>query len=207
MSEPAQRREQERGRVTRDRVLAAAAAEFAEHGVAGARINRIAEAAHASKERIYAWFGDKDALFDQVMRRALDDLARAVPITTDLVDYTLRLHDHFVEHPRSQRVAIWAWVHDSRGLEDVSDDRLDGYRHKLAVIEEAQRLGLADASWNPASLLALILSTATSWLMAPVEVHIVAAAPESAPESATAERRADRRHAVEEAARRLILPR
>ena len=198
MSEPAQRREQERGRDTRDRVLAAASAEFTEHGVAGARINRIAEAAHASKERIYAWFGDKDALFDQVMRRGLDDLARAVPITTDLVDYTLRLHDHFVEHPRSQRVAIWAWVHDSRGLDEVSEDRLDGYRHKLAVIEEAQRLGLADSSWSPASLLALILSTATSWLMAPVEVHIIAPA---------AEHRADGRQAVEEAARRLILPR
>jgi len=197
MSEPAQRREQERGRVTRDRVLAAAAAEFAEHGVAGARINRIAEAAHASKERIYAWFGDKDALFDQVMRRALDDLARAVPITTDLVDYTLRLHTHFAQHPHSQRVAIWAWVHDSRGLDAVSDDRLEGYRHKLAVIEEAQRVGLADRSWNPASLLALMLSTATSWLMAPAEVHIVA------PRSLDA---ADARLAVEEAARRLILP-
>ena len=202
MSEPAQRREQERGRDTRDRVLAAASEEFTEHGVAGARINRIAEAAHASKERIYAWFGDKDALFDEVMRRGLDDLARAVPITTDLVDYTLRLHDHFAEHPRSQRVAIWAWVHDSRGLDEVSEDRLDGYRHKLAVIEESQRLGSADSSWNPASLLSLILSTATSWLMAPVEVHIVASATEYA-----ADHRADRRRAVEEAARRLILPR
>jgi AcrR family transcriptional regulator len=198
MSEPVQRREQERGRDTRDRVLAAASEEFTEHGVAGARINRIAEAAHASKERIYAWFGDKDALFDHVMRRGLDDLARAVPITTDLVGYTLRLHDHFVEHPRSQRVAIWAWVHDSRGLEEVSEDRLDGYRHKLTVIEDAQRLGLADASWSPADLLSLILSTATSWLMAPVEVHLIASA---------AEHRADRRSAVEEAARRLILPR
>jgi AcrR family transcriptional regulator len=198
MSEPVQRRGQERGRDTRDRVLAAASEEFTEHGVAGARINRIAEAAHASKERIYAWFGDKDALFDHVMRRGLDDLARAVPITTDLVGYTLRLHDHFVEHPRSQRVAIWAWVHDSRGLEEVSEDRLDGYRHKLTVIEDAQRLGLADASWSPADLLSLILSTATSWLMAPVEVHLIAS---------DSEHRGDRRGAVEEAARRLILPR
>lgn len=35
-------------------------AEFAECGVDGARINRIAERARASKERIYAWFGDKE---------------------------------------------------------------------------------------------------------------------------------------------------
>ena len=41
-------------------------AEFALHGVDGARINRIAERARAGKERIYAWFGDKDALFDTV---------------------------------------------------------------------------------------------------------------------------------------------
>src|SRR5689334_11886003 len=39
---------------TRARILAAATAEFAERGLAGGRVDRIAAAADANKERIYA---------------------------------------------------------------------------------------------------------------------------------------------------------
>ena len=41
------------------RILEAAEAEFTRFGVIGARIDRIAREAHASKERLYAYFGDK----------------------------------------------------------------------------------------------------------------------------------------------------
>src|SRR5215217_5374336 len=40
----------------RERVLAAAFIEFAVHGIAGARIDRIAKAAKTSKERVYVSF-------------------------------------------------------------------------------------------------------------------------------------------------------
>ncbi|GAA0996968.1 TetR family transcriptional regulator [Subtercola frigoramans] len=198
MSELSTRREQLRGRDTRERVLLAAAAEFTEYGVAGARINRIAELARASKERIYAWFGDKDQLFDQVMQQALDDLSTVVPIDTDLVGYTVRLHDYFAEHPRSQRVAVWAWIHDSGHPDDVSARRTETYQHKLDVIRQAQALGLADPDWNPAILLGLLLSTATSWLMAPAEIHAITDGGDD-----PAARRAD----VERAAAQLVRPR
>lgn len=192
--------DQQRGRETRLRVLRAASAEFAEHGVAGARINRIAASAQASKERIYAWFGDKDALFDTVMEQGLDDLAAAVPITTDLVDYTVRLYDHFVAHPSSQRVAVWAWLHDPREGGAVSDARIESYRAKIAVIQDAQAQGLADPSWSPPVLLALLLSTATSWLVAPAEVLVVAG---DAPQALDA---AGIRAQLATATRRLVAP-
>lgn len=198
MSELIPRREQMRGRETRERVLVAAAAEFTEFGVAGARINRIAEVARASKERIYAWFGDKDQLFDQVMQHALDDLSTAIPIDTDLVGYTMRLHDYFAEHPRLQRVAVWAWIHDAGRADAVSAGRTQTYQHKLDVIGQSQALGLADAEWNPATLLALLLSTATSWLMAPAEIHAIT--PDDGDRAAC---RAD----VERAATLLVRPR
>src|SRR3981189_168640 len=47
----------------RGEILAAARTEFAQYGLAGARIDRIAGSAHASKERLYAHFADKEALF------------------------------------------------------------------------------------------------------------------------------------------------
>ena len=52
---------------TKARLLAAATAEFAAYGVAGARVDRIAGAAQANKQLIYAYFGSKDDLFDAVL--------------------------------------------------------------------------------------------------------------------------------------------
>ena len=60
----------------RDEILTAARAEFAQYGLAGARIDRIARSASASKERLYAHFGDKETLFrDVVAMREVDDLS------------------------------------------------------------------------------------------------------------------------------------
>ncbi|WP_217146124.1 TetR family transcriptional regulator, partial [Streptomyces sp. AC627_RSS907] len=44
---------------TKARLLAAARAEFARHGVAGARVDRIAAAAKANKRLLYVYFGNK----------------------------------------------------------------------------------------------------------------------------------------------------
>ena len=43
-------------RDTKRRILAAATEEFTEHGIAGARVDRIAVAAHSNKAMLYAYF-------------------------------------------------------------------------------------------------------------------------------------------------------
>lgn len=193
-------RDQLRGRETKQRVLVAAAAEFAEYGVAGARINRIAETAKASKERIYAWFGDKDALFDHVMQTGLDQLAHAVPIHADLVDYAVRLHNYFVNDKSAQRVTMWAWLHDAETLGSFSEGRVEGYRHKLEVIADAQGRGIVDSSWQPEELLALLLAVASNWERAPAELRSIGCAEFADSEKARCD-------SVREAARRLVEPR
>jgi AcrR family transcriptional regulator len=192
-------RDQLRGRETKQRVLEAAAAEFAEYGVAGARINRIAETAKASKERIYAWFGDKDALFDHVMKTGLDRLAHAVPIDADLVDYTVRLHNYFVNDQSAQRVTMWAWLHDVDTLGSFSEGRVEGYRHKLEVIRDAQHRGIVDKTWNPEELLALLLAVASNWERAPAELRSLGCAEFAGDKKAFSA-------SVREAARRLVEP-
>ena len=52
-----------KGNETRQRIFDAAVQEFAENGFAGARIDRIAELAGVNKQRIYAYFNDKEGLF------------------------------------------------------------------------------------------------------------------------------------------------
>jgi AcrR family transcriptional regulator len=55
---------------TRERLLGAARAEFAERGLGGARVGRIAEAARSNVRLLYHFFGDKLGLY----RAALADL-------------------------------------------------------------------------------------------------------------------------------------
>ncbi|MGC1344035.1 MAG: helix-turn-helix domain-containing protein [Candidatus Binataceae bacterium] len=54
---------------SQERILAAALAEFAQHGFAGARVDRIARRARINKRMLYCYFGDKNALYRETMRR------------------------------------------------------------------------------------------------------------------------------------------
>ena len=56
---------------TKRLLLDAATTEFSEHGLAGARVDRIAAAAGVNKERIYQYFGKKDDLFAAVLAHRL----------------------------------------------------------------------------------------------------------------------------------------
>ena len=55
-------------------ILAAARDEFAEHGLGGARMDRIAERAGLNKRLIYYYFEDKDRLFQAVLEQAYRDI-------------------------------------------------------------------------------------------------------------------------------------
>ncbi|MEV4894943.1 helix-turn-helix domain-containing protein, partial [Nonomuraea sp. NPDC055795] len=49
-----------RAEATKSRILQAATAEFAAYGFAGARVDRIAQAASVNKNLIYVYFTNKD---------------------------------------------------------------------------------------------------------------------------------------------------
>src|SRR5437868_7070456 len=57
---------------TRRRLKEAATAEFAEHGPDGTTMAAIAERAGINKERLYKYFGHKQALFETVLTDQLD---------------------------------------------------------------------------------------------------------------------------------------
>ena len=56
-------------RVSPDRILAAAALEFAERGYAGARVDRIARRARVNKAMLYYHFGSKQGLYRTLLAR------------------------------------------------------------------------------------------------------------------------------------------
>jgi AcrR family transcriptional regulator len=147
---------------TRKRILAAATEEFAALGIAGARVNRIAEVAGCNKAMLYAYFGSKDELFDAVFTASVDAYLAEVGFDADdLPGYAGRMFDYFEEHPDRLRLSIWY------RLERPESARLEAVvavnESRLAELERAQRDGLVRADFSPVALLSLIQSIATSW--------------------------------------------
>jgi TetR/AcrR family transcriptional regulator len=80
-------------KVSPDRILAAAATEFAARGYAGARVDRIARRARVNKAMLYYHFGSKQQLYRQLLRSTFAQAAdrlRAVAASdqtpADMVD-------------------------------------------------------------------------------------------------------------------------
>ncbi|WGS01306.1 MULTISPECIES: TetR/AcrR family transcriptional regulator [unclassified Bradyrhizobium] len=59
---------------TRKKLLTAARREFAENGLAGARVDEIAARAGVNKQLVYHYFGDKDALYLAVLEWVYEEI-------------------------------------------------------------------------------------------------------------------------------------
>lgn len=73
---PAKRRRPRNAADTQQKILAAARVEFARHGFAGARMDRIIKRAGTNPRMIYHYFGSKEGLYVTVLEEALGDLRR-----------------------------------------------------------------------------------------------------------------------------------
>lgn len=92
---------------SRLRILEAATRHFGEVGFDGARVDAIARAARINKQLLYHYFGNKDALFTQVLERAYQQLREqesaldldrlpADRAILALVDFTWQ---YYLDHP------------------------------------------------------------------------------------------------------------
>ncbi|MDL4771176.1 TetR/AcrR family transcriptional regulator [Actinomadura xylanilytica] len=144
---------------TKEALLAAAREEFAEHGIAGARVDRIARLAGVNKERIYGYFGNKEKLFDAVMKDAMDELTEVNALLgDDPVQYVAGLFDHYQEHPDLLRLLMWEALHDRSGHLPDQQWRVDRCHDKVASL--AAHLGQepsAEAGRTMLSLMGLVL--------------------------------------------------
>jgi TetR/AcrR family transcriptional regulator len=67
-----------RGLPTRERIIMAAMEEFAEHGLAGARVDRIARRAAINKAMIYYHFSTKEDLYKETIAEVYRNAAGAI---------------------------------------------------------------------------------------------------------------------------------
>src|ERR1700676_2722780 len=82
-SAPPVRRPRRTAEQSREQIMRAATAEFAAHGLAGARISRIVVKAGTNPRMIYEHFGSKSGLYVATLENALAEL-RAEELTLDV---------------------------------------------------------------------------------------------------------------------------
>jgi AcrR family transcriptional regulator len=138
---------------TKGRLLAAAMREFSAKGIAGARVDAIAEKAATNKRMLYYYFGSKEGLFRHILR---DRLIRGIAAFRQgaAVHDPASLHDHYVGNRDYVRLLMWEALETSpkRPVEE-EEGRRELYRHWVESIEADQRAGRLPADLDPAQFL------------------------------------------------------
>ncbi len=145
---------------TKSRILDAAFREFAEYGVAGARVDRIARNAACNKNLIYVYFGGKEALFATVLDRNLSEVYAGLRFTPgDLPGFARRVFDFAQANPGVYRLLEWATLERTAALPPARDRE---HSSKLPLIAAQQEAGAIEAG-PPELILMAVMALATAW--------------------------------------------
>ena len=139
-------------------ILEVATHEFADKGLAGARIDEIAAATRTSKRMIYYYFGSKDGLYLAVLEEAyrrmrsieadlhLDDLAPIAALRR-LVEFTYDHHrdnEDFIRLVMSENIQRAEYLRRSQSIRELNIKAIDSIRelYDRGVAEGVFRPGL-----------------------------------------------------------------
>jgi AcrR family transcriptional regulator len=149
---------------TERRLFEAASHEFAERGLAGARVDRIAARAQANKQLIYAYFGDKGRLFDAVADHGLAQLTESVPMDPDdLVGWTVSVFEFIVAHPDAVRLGLWQQLERPEQVRCKIEVDYQDYVDRVA---RAQSEGTVTSAVSALDLIVMLSGLAASWYSA-----------------------------------------
>ena len=154
---------------TRAAILQGALEEFSDVGLAGARVDRIAERAGVSKPMIYDYFGDKDSVYAAALREAyvqirrgeleleLDTLAPEDAIRS-LVHFTMK---HFWNNPWFISILNTENLlggNTIRNLEDATDIQSVLLKRVQAILDEGKQTRRFDREITATELYIFIAS-------------------------------------------------
>lgn len=146
---------------TKARILAAAFQEFAEYGVAGARVDRIAKNAACNKNLIYVYFDSKENLFATVLDHHLADAYAGLEFTPqNLPDLTRRVFDYVQANPDVYRLLAWATLERTAARPPA---RAREHDRKIPLIRDEQTSGTVDGALPPELILMAVMALATAW--------------------------------------------
>lgn len=150
---------------TRELLLATAAGVFTELGFDGARVDEIARRAGVNKRMIYVYFGDKEGFYHEVLRTAVEQIARATEISFPpdasprecLEAWIARYFGFLAEHPDLVRLVEWEALADgSRSAAMVQSVAIHEIKWLTEQLRRGQEAGLFRADVDPTRVLMTI---------------------------------------------------
>lgn len=141
---------------TRERILNAAVAEFAEHGFSGARMDAIAQRSESNMRMLYHYYGSKEDLYLVVLEQVYADIRRQESMLDleklapeqamlKLFDFT---YSYFGEHP--EVVSLWSGENMLRGrFLSKSNRAAELTSPLLSAIEATLERGVAEKLFRP----------------------------------------------------------
>jgi len=142
---------QQRAIETRNRILTAAVSVFAAKGLNGATVDDIAAAAGVNKQRLYAYFGSKQGLFDAALLHVFEEVelfsCRTVKeaqdhpekLTEILLRGFFRVH---VAHPAFWRLLSWANLEGMECVPKLDQARKSENEALRQIYDRAVRMGV-----------------------------------------------------------------
>jgi TetR/AcrR family transcriptional regulator len=161
-------------RQSQARILEAALKEFAAKGLDGARVDSIARRARINKRMLYHYFGDKEGLFREVLRRKMEEralwLASAPADPVDSLPYWFRLACGDTDWIR-----LLEWEALQRGEQKITDEshRQTNFTRALQRLRQLQADGRVCKQFNPGQLLLSMMALTAYPLAFPQVVRLV----------------------------------
>jgi TetR/AcrR family transcriptional regulator len=137
-------------RATAQRILSAAEQHFASQGMAGARTDQIAAAAHANKAMLYYYFGSKRRLHRAVLENLFRQLRSGVYAPRKkgtsprehLRSFVLGYFEFLATHPNYPRLVQREAMEKTRNFDWIVRQYLRPFHNQLVhTIEQAVRAG------------------------------------------------------------------
>ena len=146
---------------TRKRILDAALDEFADKGLAGARVDAIAERAGSSARMLYVYFGSKEELYDEVLRQHVAQRTSALAGgKLPLPEFIVHHYEVLAADQRFPRLVVWESL-TAEGPPVGEEERTRRYAEVADYLGDEQAAGRLDASIDPDMALLIIIAVAS----------------------------------------------
>jgi TetR/AcrR family transcriptional regulator len=136
------------------RILQVATREFAEKGLAGARVAEIAEQAGVNKQLLYYYFGSKEGLYSAVLGSMVSisrNLIMELADRDNLTDAFLReMTPESIDRRRTLR-RLWMWEALERGDRAIlrEEERREPWQRSADLVRQAQARNEIDPDLDP----------------------------------------------------------
>ena len=158
---------------TKERILEAAFQEFSARGFAGSRVDDIAEKARCNKALLYQYYGDKEALFRQVLECKMAGLEEITEDPDSLAEAAGAFFDFYAANPWLPRMIMWEALDFGDRRVPNESERAQKFEQHVERIEAAQAAGTVDEDLDPRQTLVSLIGLIHIWFAAPQTARMI----------------------------------